>query len=160
MSGNAFAMNQPQAKPSWSPRTVLAVSVVLSVILGASAGLAAGFLTRTSPKPQSREFFLFPFELEFNASTAKGLTSSYIFIPERIIVNKGDTVIIRFYDTSDDSHTFTMEAPYMTDVVLAAATLTAIQNQTITLVTSTSGMFTYHCRFHPPQMLGTLIVQG
>ncbi len=153
-------MTTPPTRVPWSTRKLLVVAILLAVIAGGLTGFGTAYLARPPPAAQSREFYLFPEELEFNASLTTGLKSSYIFIPDRIAVNKGDKVIIHFYNPSDDDHTFTMVAPYANDVTVVAATTTVIRNSTVTFAANTAGIFIYHCRFHPPQMTGTLIVQG
>ena len=144
-------------------RMVLA-TIALAAVVGAAAGYSAGYLTqpsRVAATPQSRVFYLFAHEIDFNASLTSGLTSSYIYSTDHIMVNKGDSVTIHFYNPTDDDHTFTMAAPYSTDLtVLAAPNSTSpIHNVDFAFTASTAGLFNYHCRFHPPQMAGTIVVE-
>lgn len=144
---------------AWSARKILIVTVILSIILGSVSGLAAGTLGRPSgPSRQTRELFLFPIELAFN-DTVAGIPH-YVFNPGMIVVNKGDTVKIHFYQPTDESHSFTIVAPYSKDVTLPVATPTNIPKTDITFVADTAGFFVYHCKFHPPTMTGTLQVLG
>ena len=147
---------------SWSPRNILIVAVLLAAIIGAATGYSTNVLTRSSPSPQTREFYLFAQDLSFNTSLTTGLTSDYRYSADIITVNKGDTINIHFYDPTDENHTFTMGAPYANDVVVLGhpTDTSPIHTATITIVTSQAGLFSYHCRFHPPQMAGTLVVQG
>ncbi len=153
-------MSTTEPRKGWPARNILIAAILLSALVGGVAGFSSAYLVRTAPTTQTREFYLFPFELEFDATTAQGLNSSYIFLPDRIVVNKGDTVIIHFYDTTDDDHTFTMTGTYSVDAVVHAFTPTSIENKNITIAANTAGIFQYHCRFHPPQMIGSLVVQG
>ncbi|OLE91899.1 MAG: hypothetical protein AUF79_01670 [Crenarchaeota archaeon 13_1_20CM_2_51_8] len=149
---------------NWSVRKILIVATILSIILGGVAGLAAGTLARqlASTSPHTREIYLFPVELPFN-DTIAGIPH-YVFNPDTIVVNKGDTVLIHFYQYTDEHHSFTLAAPYSKNVTLPAATPlgnpTSIPKMDITFVADTAGIFVYHCQFHPPTMTGTLQVVG
>jgi plastocyanin len=145
---------------SWSVRKTLIVATILSIVLGSVAGLGAGTLMRqfAGASPQTIEIFLFPVELPFN-DTVAGIPH-YVFNPSMIVVNKGDTVLIHFYQPTDEGHSFTIVAPYSKDITLAAATANNIPKTDITFVAGTAGFFVYHCKFHPPTMIGTLQVVG
>jgi len=144
---------------NWSVRKTLIVATILSIVLGSVAGLGAGPLVKQlTSAPQTREFFLFPVELPFN-DTVAGIPH-YVFNPSMIVVNKGDTVLIHFYQPTDEGHSFTIVAPYSKDVTLPVATSTNIPKTDITFVAGTAGFFVYHCKFHPPTMTGTLQVVG
>lgn len=152
---------EPAKAPGGVGRS-LALAVVIAALVGGVSGFGAGYLNRPAPSPtplpQTREIYLLPMELDFNATVA-GIPH-YVFVPDLIQVNKGDTVTIHFYDTTDEGHTFTMGAPYATDVVLGPATATAVERRDITFVATTPGTFLYHCRFHSPTMAGYLVVVG
>src|SRR2546426_3975633 len=107
---------------TWSVRKILIVATILSIILGGVAGLGTGTLARqlASTSPQTREIFLFPVELPFN-DTVAGIPH-YVFNPSMIVVNKANTVLIHFYQPTDESHSFTIVAPYSKDVTLPVAT--------------------------------------
>ena len=145
---------------NWSVRKILTVTTILSIIVGGLAGLGAGTLAPqlASTSSQTREIYLFPVELPFN-DTVAGIPH-YVFNPSMIVVNKGDTVLIHFYQPTDESHSFTIVAPYSKDVTLPVAALTNIPKTDITFVAGTAGFFVYHCKFHPPTMTGTLQVIG
>jgi len=147
---------------NWSVRKTLIVSAILSIILGSLAGLGAGTLLHMAPSSQTRVIYLFPVELPFN-DTIAGIPH-YVFNPDTIVVNKGDTVLIHFYQYTDEHHSFTLAAPYSKNVTLPAATPlgnpTSIPKMDISFVADTPGLFVYHCQFHPPTMTGTLQVVG
>ena len=143
--------------PPWSTRNLLIATVLLAAIVGAVTGLAAGYLAHPNPTPQTRNIYLFAQDLSFSAPS--NLNSDYIYSSSQITVNKGDTVTIHFYNPTDTAHSFTIGAPYANDVVVAAQS-TVIQNANITITTSQPGSFAFHCKFHSPQMTGTILVQG
>jgi plastocyanin len=142
---------------TWNTRNLLIATVLLAAIVGSVTGLGASYLAHPSPTPQTRNIYLFSQDLGF--SVPSSLSSDYIYSSNQITVNKGDTVTIHFYNPTDKAHSFTIGAPYSNDVVVAAQS-TTIQNANITITTSQTGTFAFHCKFHPPQMTGTILVQG
>jgi plastocyanin len=152
----------PNRMANWSVRKTLIVAAILSIILGSVAGLGVSTLAHPAPAAQTRVIYLFPIEEPFN-DTIAGIPH-YVFEPNLIVVNKGDTVLIHFYQYTDEHHSFTLAAPYSKNVTLPAATPlgnpTSIPKMDITFVADTPGLFVYHCIFHPPTMTGTLQVVG
>ncbi|TMH96544.1 hypothetical protein E6H37_02590 [Candidatus Bathyarchaeota archaeon] len=142
---------------TWSTRNLLIAVVLLAAIVGGATGAATSYLSNPSPAPQTRDVYLFAQDLSFSAPS--NLNSDYVYSSNLIVVNKGDTVNIHFYNPTDQHHSFTIGAPYANDVVVAAESST-IQNANITITTSQAGSFTFNCKFHPPQMTGTILVQG
>src|SRR2546428_11637481 len=138
-------------------RNLLIATVLLAAIVGAATGLAASYLGHHSPIPQTRDIYLFAQDLSFSAPS--NLNSDYIYSSSQITVIRGDTVTIHFYNPTDKAHSFTIGAPYTNDVVVAAQS-TAIQNANITITTSQPGSFAFHCKFHQPQITGTILVNG
>jgi plastocyanin len=105
-------------------------------------------------KPKQNEYYIFTQELIGN-ETKLGVPVA-IFTLTDIIVHKGDTVTIHFYNTADepgDRHTFTMLPPYKMDHDLAGG-----QNTTFSFKADTVGGFTYFCRYDLPSMIGHLEV--
>jgi len=137
---------------------MVVIAVVLSAIVGSIAGFGAGFLVRgPAQPPTTREVWVFTVVLPFNDSTP-GFPSHDYFAPDRITVNKGDTVKIHYFNTEDvpEDHTFTMEAPYdAVNVVVHYG-----QTTNITFVASSAGIFPYRCLYHQPTMTGSLVVLG
>lgn len=79
-----------------------------------------------------------------------------VFTLTNIIVHKGDTVTIHFYNTADepeDRHTFTMQSPYKMNYDLAGG-----QSKTFSFKANTVGGFTYYCNYDLPSMIGHLEV--
>jgi plastocyanin len=167
------------AGPASTGRT-MAVSVVIAVVVGAIAGFAGGYLARpagtsafwsSSPAPRTLDIYLFtgvqgpPFD-----ENAVGQPPD-IFIPDNIVMNRGDTVRIHVYNTENatepvtEHHTFTMtDAAYKAQFGDTAGSgsidLDAGDTMTITLTASAAGVFRYECTFHPPVMIGWLVVLG
>jgi plastocyanin len=151
---------------NWTPRNILLTSILISALVGSVTGLTTSLLIKTSPIGQTRDLYLFAIDGSFNASATKGLTSDYFYSTPSITVNKGDTLIIHFYNPTDENHTFTLGSPYSNDVTVPHSTTVSggnvvrIQNATITINANTAGIFPFHCRFHTPQMSGSINVQG
>ena len=93
---------------------------------------------------------------------ATGLKADYDFSASVINVDRGDTLVIHFYNPTDQNHTFTIGAPYANDVFVAAhpTDQSPIHNATITINANQAGIFPFYCRFHAPSMSGSLVVQG
>src|SRR5712692_3453401 len=132
-----------------SPRNLLLAAVLVSAIVGSVTGLATNYLMRTSPAAQTRDFYLFARDLSFNFSLTSGsnkLTSDYIYSANYIIVNKGDTLLIHFYNPTDQPHTFTIDTPYANNATLVAGPTDTNPNNpipgtTITISASQTGTF-------------------
>lgn len=152
-SAEAKVVAQLPERNSLSVRRTLAIAIVVAALVGAAAGYTAGYLSRARQPPQAREFWVFTTVLPFN-DTAVGVSHDY-FAPDRILVFKGDTVTIHFYNTEDEpeAHTFTMDAPYTVNKNLAMN-----ERVDITFAASVAGVFAYRCTYHQPSMTGWLVV--
>src|SRR3989442_8553518 len=104
---------------TWSPRNTVIAAVLLSALVGGVTGFGASYLSRAGPSAQTRDFYLFGVDQSFNSSLASGLRGDYAFSSSVINVNKGDTLVIRFYNPTDANHTFTIGSPYGNDAVVA-----------------------------------------
>ena len=147
---------------TWSPRNTVIAAVLLSALVGGVTGFSASYLSRAGPTGQTRDFYLFGVDQSFNSSLASGLRGDYAFSSSVINVNKGDTLVVRFYNPTDANHTFTIGSPYGNDVVVAGrpTDTSPIHNATITIGASQAGIFPFYCRFHMPSMSGSIVVQG
>lgn len=136
---------------------MMAIGIVVAALVGAGAGFAGGYLSRSAPAAQEREFYVLTVVLGFNDSFVEGLPPHDGFSPDQITVNRGDTVKIHFYNTEDEQerHSFTMAAPYTMDHDLDWK-----QNETFSFTATTAGMFQFWCKYHLPSMVGYLIVLG
>ena len=104
---------------------------------------------------QNREFYMFTGSLPFN-ETKLGIPKD-LFVPDRIIANKGDTVTVHYYNLEDipEDHSFTMDPPYEMNYIIHLN-----QEVNITFTASTAGIFRYYCTYHQPTMTGYLVVLG
>ena len=148
-------MSTSGEKPKASVGTAVGIAVIVAAIVGAAAGYGTTYLTRSTPAPQTREFYVFPFSLGFNESVTS--LPHDVFVPDRIVVYRGDTVVIHFYNTEDEpeNHTFTMTAPAAVNADIGMG-----EHADITFVASTAGIFPYTCTYHLPSMAGNLVVLG
>ncbi len=104
--------------------------------------------------PTSRIIYLFNSHIPDANETKLGIPTD-LFAPSSITVNKGDTVIVHFYNTENEPHTFTIGAPYNIDKNVPGE-----QNATIVFKANYQGIFQYYCKYHLPTMQGQLIVQA
>src|SRR5437879_13675851 len=147
---------------AWSPRNTIIVAVLLSALVGGVTGLSVSYLGRATPTPETRDFYLFGVDQSFNSSLASGLKADYAFSSSVITLNKGDTLVIHFYNPTDQNHTFTIGSPYANDVFVAAhpTDQSPIHNATITINANQAGISPSHCSFHTPSMTRTDVVLG
>jgi plastocyanin len=125
-----------------------------TLLLPAAAQQPSSVTEADAPKAKQNEYYIFTQELEGNESKL-GVPIA-IFTLTNIIVHKGDTVTIHFYNTADeakDRHTFTMQSPYEMNYDLAGG-----QNKTFSFKADTVGGFTYYCTYDLPSMIGHLEV--
>ncbi len=154
-------MTTTAGKNAWSTRNVLIVSIVLSLVVGAAAGFAAASIGREPlPAPQDRTVYLFTTVLGFNETKAGIAFGTDIphdyFAPDRITVNRGDKVEIRYYNTEDEpeNHTFTMSySSYNFDGLLQFQ-----QVKSFNFTANIPGVFPFICKLHQPTMTGYLVV--
>jgi len=145
---------------SWTPRNIVVAAILLSAVVAGSTGLGVSYALRPPPTAQARDFYLFAVDQSFNSSIAAGLKADYDFSANVITINKGDTLVIHFYNPTDQAHTFTMTSPYQNDVLLPAMTDSLISSANITIRATQAGIFPFYCKFHGPSMSGSLVVQG
>jgi len=130
---------------------ILVAGVAIAI---AGAALAISYYNSAPGRARSSQswvFYLVTPEESFN-ETIVGIPH-YIFSPTQITVSQGDSILIHFYNTADDTHhTFTLAA-YQINVDLAPG-----QHQDIKFVATQSGVFSYGCTFHPATMRGELTV--
>jgi len=162
---------------------LLLAAGVIAIVSGASVGLSVGYVIHYSA-PTTREFYLFDGSLPFNDEPRPaGFGYPHdIFVPDRITVNKGDSVLIHYVNIEDvaENHNFHMDAPYSFDAIVYAnasinsgkgevvntfsrvnqVVLEQGQNATITFTASWAGVFPYRCDYHQPTMTGYLVVIG
>src|SRR5918999_1132416 len=109
------------------------------------------------PVSSNKTFYVFSAEVAgLDGATARILGD--IFTPPIIVVNRGDSVTVNFYNTeqeTEERHSFTIDAPpYSVDIDIAGgesgnATFTAADQE---------GILPYYCKYHLPTMVGQLVV--
>src|ERR671915_2022332 len=109
------------------------------------------------PVSSNKTFYVFSAEVEgLDEATARILGD--IFTPPIIVVNRGDSVTVNFYNTeqeTEERHSFTIDAqPYSVDIDIAGG---ESGNATFTTADQ-EGIFPYYCKYHLPTMVGQLVV--
>jgi plastocyanin len=108
----------------------------------------------SAPGITANEYYIFTHEL--NADEDKLGVPVAVYTLTNIIVHKGDTVTIHFYNTADDAsdrHTFTTQSPYEMNYDLAGG-----EDTKFTFKADTVGDFTYYCAYYQPSMMAHLEV--
>ncbi len=113
-------------------------------------------LAPTGAEPQTREFYLFSEVDENIDEDVLGIPPDK-FSLEEITVNRGDRVVIHFYnlepEETQEHHTFSMSGTYQMHNDINAG-----ENTTIEFVADEVGIFQYQCVYHLPTMTGNLVV--
>lgn len=127
---------------------IAGLSVTIVLLAGCTSNSGAG------QKATARDIYVFSSKLDFNETTL-GIPHD-TFTPDVLVVNKGDTVTVHFYNVDDDErHTFTIDSPVKVDTDVAAG-----GHNNVTFTPSVAGVFAFKCRFHEPTMVGQLLVQA
>ena len=109
------------------------------------------------PTSTNKTFYIFSAEVEgLDEATAR--IPGDIFTPPIIVVNRGDSVTMNFYNTeqeTEERHSFTIDAqPYNVDIDIAGG-----ESGNATFITAVQeGIFPYYCKYHLPTMVGQLVV--
>jgi plastocyanin len=109
------------------------------------------------PTSTNKTFYIFSAEVEgLDEATAR--IPGDIFTPPIIVVNRGDSVTMNFYNTeqeTEERHSFTIDAPpYSVDIDIAGG-----ESGNATFITAVQeGIFPYYCKYHLPTMVGQLVV--
>ena len=106
------------------------------------------------PASSNKTFYVFSAEVAgLDGATARILGD--VFTPPIIVVNRGDSVTVNFYNTeqeTEERHSFTIDAqPYSVDIDIAGG---ESGNATFTVATDQEGIFPYYCKYHLPTMVG------
>jgi len=100
--------------------------------------------TAISSPNMNTTFYLFTAEHDGVNLTKTGIEPD-AYSPDSIIVNRGDIVVIHFYNVdATDRHTFTPGKPYNVNIDLAPG-----QHSTFTFKANQEGVFGFFCKYHP-----------
>lgn len=141
-------------------RAVSYVAIGIAAVAIAIAGAALALLQApgapSEAEPERREFHLFSVVNPDINEEELGIPPDQFSMSE-ITVNKGDTVVVHFYnlepEETEEKHSFTMFEGYEMHHDVDAS-----ESKTIEFVASESGIFEYQCVYHQPTMRGNLIV--
>lgn len=109
--------------------------------------------------PQTMEFYLLT-QVEEAVDEDKFGIPPDLFFPTQMTTNKGDRVVVHFYnlepEETQEHHTFTMAS----GVYQMHHDLNAGEQKAIEFTASEAGVFDYICALHQPTMRGQLVVLG
>jgi plastocyanin len=128
--------------------------VTMSKIKIISVAVAQQDIIPATPSSSNTYTTFYLFTAEHNGvNTTKTGIEPDTYSPESLMVNKGDIVVIHFYNVdATDRHTFTLGAPYNVNIDLAPG-----QYSTFTFRADHEGVFGFFCKYHPT-MTGHLAV--
>src|SRR5215216_4651393 len=111
------------------------------------------------PASSNKTFYVFSEEVEGVNETAARVAGDIYSLPE-IVVNRGDSVTVHFYNTEPteeeavERHSFTIDAqPYRVNIDIAPG-----ESGNATFTADQEGIFPYYCIYHLPTMTGQLVV--
>lgn len=78
----------------------------------------------------------------------------FSFSPNQLNVPAGATVTVNFTNNGHTTHSFTL------DNGNASQDASAGSSTTVTFTAPQSGTLTFHCKYHPTQMMGTITIGG
>ena len=111
------------------------------------------------PATSNKTFYVFTAEVEGLNETAARVAGDIYTLPI-IVVNRGDSVTVHFYNTEPteeeavERHSFTIDAqPYSVNIDIAPG-----ESGNATFTADQEGIFPYYCIYHLPTMTGQLVV--
>jgi FtsP/CotA-like multicopper oxidase with cupredoxin domain len=111
------------------------------------------------PASSNKTFYVFSAEVEGLNETAARIAGDIYTLPV-IVVNRGDSVTVHFYNTEPteeetvERHSFTIDAqPYSVNIDIAPG-----ESGNATFTADQEGIFPYYCIYHLPTMTGQLVV--
>jgi plastocyanin len=111
--------------------------------------------TKAASSSNNKIFGLFSAKIEGVDQKKLGISGDVYSLPI-MLVNKGDTVSVHFYNLEKDAskrHSFTIGAPYSIDKDLVGG-----QDEIATFTADNEGIFQYFDKYHPQTMTGQLVV--
>ena len=111
------------------------------------------------PATSNKTFYVFTAEVEGLNETAARVAGDIYTLPI-IVVNRGDSVTVHFYNTEPteeeavERHSFTIDAqPYSVNIDIAPG-----ESGNATFTADQEGIFPIYCLYHLPTMTGELVV--
>lgn len=111
------------------------------------------------PASSNKTFYIFSAEVEGVNETAARVAGDIFTLPV-IVVNRGDSVTVHFYNTEPteeetvERHSFTIDAqPYSVNIDIAPG-----ESGNATFTADQEGIFPIYCIYHLPTMTGQLVV--
>jgi plastocyanin len=147
--------------------TVFGLAVVpLTILLQQETAMAqqqSDMTTTTTqsimPASSNKTFYVFSAEVEGVNETAAGVAGDIFTLPV-IVVNRGDSVTVHFYNTepteeeTEERHSFQIDAqPYSVNIDIAPG-----ESGNSTFTADQEGIFPIYCIYHLPTMTGQLVV--
>ena len=138
--------------------TLIAVAVtVISFALNGrrTTTIIAATSTKAASSSNNKIFYLFSAEIEEVDEEKLGISDDVYSLPT-MVVNKGDTVTVHFYNLEKDTrerYSFTIEAPYNINKDLAGG-----QNAEATFTADHEDIFQYFDKYHPETITRHLVV--
>ena len=141
--------------------SIAAIVIAVAAIFVASTGTNSMVTAQqigSDYDPQVREIHLFT-KVDENIDEDKFGVPPDLYSSDQIVVNKGDTVRVNFYNLepveTQEYHTFTInDKPYNVKIDVNAS-----DKATVEFVATESGIFQYFCEYHLPTMAGQFVVQ-
>ena len=141
------------------------------LVLGIMLAILAAGLIATPAAAVTREFLLVTGEWSWKAKTGEAPVTDrdrgavteierYSFDPAFIVVNKGDTVVLKIHTLKGDHHLFELPAFGVKETKIARG-----EEKVITFVAKKAGIFEFRCNNHTNAqkegpMVGYLYVNG
>jgi plastocyanin len=108
------------------------------------------------PASNNKTFYVFSAKVAGLDETTARIPAD-IFTPPIIVINRGDSVTVNFYNTeqeTEERHSFTIDAqPYSVDIDIAGG-----ESGNATFTANDEGVFPYYCKYHLPTTVGQLVV--
>ncbi len=80
-----------------------------------------------------------------------GISESFTFLPDQIVVNQGDTVVLHFIGVQGAHHLITVNG-------ISTFPLLRGQIHTVSFIANSPGTINYICHLHMPNMVGQILV--
>jgi plastocyanin len=131
------------------------IAVAVTVTSFALNGTRTTTTTKAASSSNNKIFYLFSAEIE-GVDEEKLSSSDDVYSLPTMVVNKGDTVTVHFYNLEKDTrerYSFTIEAPYNINKDLAGG-----QNVEATFTADHEDIFQYFDKYHPQIMTGQLVL--